>query len=146
MIAALSGPISRGDQAANVQAFKDAQAALLSETAWYPCGRERVWEDVFSPVDAPGCQEAAAESAALIERGKDYTRGPLYRAALRLCFARVISVDTVFALPGWRLSAGARAEVWLATAAGIPVLGYHVDHAVRAPILDALLPPALQWA
>lgn len=130
--AALSGPISGGDQAANVQAFRDAAAVLMRELQ--PTGRGMAWAGVHSPVDLPGTQEAAAESRAMIAAGLDYTTGPLYRRIYRLCMQQVLIADVVFMLPGWERAHGALGEYWLATRSGIPTLSWDEDPTRRLPV------------
>lgn len=128
--AALSGPISKGDQEANLRAFEVARAALLAE------GR---YANVFSPTRNPRARAAAEESAALIRIREDYRRGELYLEAVRWYSERLLRADVLFVLSGWEKSHGARGEAWLAHQCGIEVRAWSV-----VPGLRYLIDPGLR--
>jgi hypothetical protein len=132
LTAALSGPISKGDQEANLRAFEVARETLLSEGhPAFPA-----WAMVHTPLANPGALEAARESAGLIAAGEDYRNGPLYRQAVRWYFVRILHSDVLFMLPGWLGSNGARGEAWLAAQCGIEVRDWADDPAGRALVDD----------
>lgn len=137
---AISGPISRGDQEANVRAFHEAAAVLRDERSTDPTPRSPwAWNPVHSPVEHPMTRQAAAESARLVAAGEDETKGRLYRLLMRECFRQILDSDVLFVLPGWRLSSGARGEIWLALQSGIEVRYYHEDPDRRPPFDGTLL-------
>lgn len=108
----LAGPM-RGYPEFNAQAFRDGAAQLRS------AGHE-----VFSPLDHDEQQGfdfsgTAGSDEDLVSLGFDL------RSALGADLAWICAeADMVMVLPGWEDSRGARAEVAVAQALGLPVAGF----------------------
>lgn len=94
----------------NRPAFAEAERKL----------RQHGW-DPTNPTKMRASKIVAAESRQMIERGQDYSTGPLYVQHMRTCFRRVLQSRALFALPGWHMSKNAEFEIDLALRAGIPV-------------------------
>jgi hypothetical protein len=122
--AAISGPISaatKEQERLNLRAFQDAAEVLRDEG--HPAFPR--WESVFSPLELSGTAPAAMESRTILSVGGDHTVGPLYRSLLRECYRRILGVDVMLMLPGWRDSEGAVREAFVAQSIGIPLWAWH---------------------
>lgn len=107
MICYVAGPVS-GRENGNRAAFQAASDQL----------RDEGWR-VINPTDNPRSAEAEQEAR---ELGPErYHEGVAYRSIMQDCLRSVVGVDSMFVLPGWQFSRGARLEVALAATMSIPI-------------------------
>lgn len=107
----IAGPM-RGIPRFNFEAFDRARDELIA-AGW----------NVISPADMD--RQHGFDVDGLVDDAMDWHRPELLgfdlQAAIDRCLAAIAQCDAVYALPGWRDSRGASAEIAVAKWRGIPV-------------------------